>query len=98
MSQFEESDLVKLTKLCHIECEETEKKKLLHSLQGVLNYVELLKEIDTEGVKAFNHILETMQNVTREDKVGETLPREEFLANAPDHVGGMIRVPLILKY
>lgn len=98
MSKFEESDLIKLTKLSHIECEEAEKKKLLHSLQGILTYVELLKEINTEGVKTCNHVLENMQNITRKDEVGETLPREVFLENAPEHVGGMIRVPLILKY
>lgn len=98
MPHFQESDLLKLTKLCHIDCDDAEKKKLLSSLQGVLKYVELLQEVDTEGVKDFNHILETLQNVSREDKIGETLPREEFLANAPDHVGGMIKVPPILKY
>lgn len=98
MPHFQESDLLKLAKLCHIDCDETEKKKLLSSLQGVLKYVELLQEIDTEGVKDFNHILETLKNVSREDKIGELLPRGEFLANAPDHVGGMIKVPPVLKY
>jgi aspartyl-tRNA(Asn)/glutamyl-tRNA(Gln) amidotransferase subunit C len=34
----------------------------------------------------------------REDKVGETLPRELFLANAPSHVGGLIRVPPVIKF
>ena len=38
-----------------------------------------------------------MANVTREDVVGELLNREAFLANAPSHVGGMIRVPPVIK-
>ncbi len=33
----------------------------------------------------------------REDKTGDLLDRELFLANAPSHIGGMVRVPLIIK-
>jgi len=34
----------------------------------------------------------------REDLVVPTLTREEFLANAPAHVGGMVRVPPVIKF
>ncbi len=93
---MEEKDFLKLTKLCRIECSEEEKKKLMERLKKVLVYVEQLKEVDTAGVTPCNHVLETVHNVMREDVVGETLPRDLFLSNAPAHTGGMIRVPPVI--
>lgn len=98
MASFEEKDFLKLAKLSRIECSEEEKKKLFTSLSRVVSYVQLLDELDTDGVAPTSHILETLQNVMREDEVGETIPREVFLANAPSHVGGMVRVPLVIKF
>ena len=97
MANFNEQDFEKLTKLCRIACSDEERKKLLHSLQNILAYVDQLKEIDTEGVAPCSHVMETMANVMREDRVGELLSRELFLANAPAHTGGMVRVPPVLK-
>jgi aspartyl-tRNA(Asn)/glutamyl-tRNA(Gln) amidotransferase subunit C len=94
---FTEEQFVKLTKLCRIECTDEEKKKLLGGLKTVLSYIELLSSVDTTGVAACTHVLEEMHNVMRADEVGETLPREVFLANAPSHIGGMIRVPSVMK-
>jgi aspartyl-tRNA(Asn)/glutamyl-tRNA(Gln) amidotransferase subunit C len=97
MAQFDEKDLLKLKKLSRIECSEEEQKKLLHSLRNILAYVDQLKEVDTEGVIPCSHVLETMVNVMREDEVGETLPRELFLSNAPAQAGGMVKVPQVMK-
>jgi aspartyl-tRNA(Asn)/glutamyl-tRNA(Gln) amidotransferase subunit C len=98
MEEFEEKELVKLTRLCHIECSEEEKEGLRQKLAKILTYMEQLKEVPTDGVKACQTVLETLTNVMREDEVEETLPRDLFLANAPAHVGGMIRVPPIIKF
>ena len=97
MAEFGEKELNKLAKLCRIECTEEEKKALLGQLSHVLDYIEQLKEIDTAGVEPCHTVLKTLTNVMREDEVGETLPRETFLANAPSHTGGMIRVPPVIK-
>ena len=97
MSHFDETDLNKLMKLSRIDCSEQEKQKLISSLSRVVSYINLLSEVDTEGVAPCNHILETLANVTREDEVGPTLSRETFLANAPSHVGGMVKVPTVIK-
>src|ERR1700761_6657039 len=98
MAALDEKEIEKLTKLCRIECTEEEKKKLRANLSRVLAYVDQLKEINTEGVPPCNHVLEEMHNVWREDTIGEILPRELFLANAPSQVGGMIKVPPIIKF
>lgn len=98
MTKFDEKELDKLTKLCRIACTEEEKKALQWQLQEVLSYIRLLEEVDTEGVDPCYRVLETMSNVMREDVVGQPLSREKFLANAPAHVGGMIRVPPVIKF
>lgn len=98
MTALDEKEIEKLIHLCRIECTEEEKKKLRANLSRVLAYVDQLKEINTEGIPPCNHVLDEMHNVWREDTIGEILPRELFLANAPSQVGGMIKVPPIIKF
>lgn len=86
-----------LTQLSRIECSEEEQQQLLDNLKKILKYIDQLNEVDTQHVLPCNHVLDDIANVTRDDVVGESLPREKFLANAPSHIGGMIRVPTVLK-
>jgi aspartyl-tRNA(Asn)/glutamyl-tRNA(Gln) amidotransferase subunit C len=96
--QFDSEEFNKLTKLCRIECTEEEKEIFSESLRKVLKHIEQLNEIDTAGVEPCFRILETVTNVMREDEIGELLSREVFLSNAPSHVGGMVRVPPVIKF
>ncbi len=96
--KFDRESLQKLQKLSRIQCKPEEEPALLDSLQRILKYIEQLNEIDTEKVEPCNHVLgELLYNVFRKDEVGTLRQREDFLANSPSHVGGMIRVPPIFK-
>ena len=53
------------------------------------------QQIDTEGVEPLAHVL-PIKNVLRSDEVGETLPKEKVLANAPNEIDGMFGVPKIV--
>lgn len=97
MAQIDREMIKKLTKLSRIECTPEEQDALLKDLQSILVHFEQLQEVDTQNVHPCNHVLEDMVNVMREDVVGETMPREVFLANAPSQIGGMIRVPPVIK-
>lgn len=97
MVQLDKNVIKSLIQLSRIDCSEEEQESLLGDLQKILNYIDQLNEIDTSDVSPCNHVLAEITNVMREDEVGETLPREVFLANAPAHVGGMIKVPPVLK-
>jgi aspartyl-tRNA(Asn)/glutamyl-tRNA(Gln) amidotransferase subunit C len=94
---MEENEFTKLCRLCRISVTEDEKKKLLKSVEAVLAYAEQLDEVDTEGVSPCFTVHETLKNVLRDDVPEAPLSRELFLADAPSHVGGMIRVPPVLK-
>lgn len=97
MAALDKKTIATLTKLSRIGCSEEEQEALLKDLKSILNYIEQLQEINTDNVPPCNHVLEGMTNVMREDEVGSSMPRETFLANAPSHVGGMIRVPPVIK-
>ena len=89
-------EIEKLALLSRIACTDEEKERLSKDLKRITSYIELLAEIDTATVSPCTCVLETLKNVMREDEPGKTLDRELFLANAQEHVAGLIRVPPVL--
>jgi aspartyl-tRNA(Asn)/glutamyl-tRNA(Gln) amidotransferase subunit C len=97
MAELDKKTIKSLIELSRIDCTEEEQEAILNDLKKILHYVDLLEEVDTTHVPPCRHVLDDMANVMRDDVIGELLPREVFLANAPSHVGGMVRVPPIIK-
>lgn len=97
MGKFNRETIKNLVQLCRIDCSEEEQDALLKDLGSIVAYVEQLSDIDTTHVRPCNHVLEGMSNVVREDVVSNIMPRELFLANVPSQVGGMVRVPPVMK-
>ena len=97
MPHLDKKTIKTLTKLCRIHCSEEEEDALLKDLEGILAYVDQLNEIETADVAPCNQVIEGRVNVMREDIVGEVLPRLEFLENVPQQIGGLVRVPSVLK-
>lgn len=98
MSNFDKESLNNLQDLCKIKLNPKEEEEFLKKLKQVLDYVDLLEEIDTENAVACNFILKDMQqNIFRKDEVLSTLDRDLFLSNAPDQIASMIKVPPILS-
>lgn len=97
MSKLTKETVKNLIKLSRIDCTEQEQEALLRDLEKILALFEQLQAIDTKDVPPCNQVIEGMANVMREDIVGEVMPRETFLANAPSQIGGMIRVPPVMK-
>jgi len=61
----------------------------------ILAYVDKLKELDTQGVEPMAHALD-ISNVLTDDQVGESLPVEKALANAPARIGNFYKVPKVI--
>lgn len=97
MTTIDKEVVEKLTKLCRINCSDAEKDNIQQILGNIIGYFEQLQDVDTENVEPCNQVLEGAGNVFRPDDIGTTLPRDVFLSNAPSQVGGMIRVPPVLK-
>lgn len=97
MSKLDKETIKHLTQLCRIDCTEEEQAAILSDLKKILDYIEQLQEVNTDRVLPCNQVLEGVGNVMREDEVGPVMNRDTFLANAPAHIGGMIRVPTVIK-
>jgi aspartyl-tRNA(Asn)/glutamyl-tRNA(Gln) amidotransferase subunit C len=65
-------------------------------LNGILEYMEQLNELDTKGVEPTAHVL-PLRNVLRDDEVAPSLGRERTLANAPEADRGHFVVPKIIE-
>lgn len=94
--QVDKEALQKIAHLARLDVLPEEEADLLNSLNEVLNWMEHLNEVDTTGVEPLTHISgET--NVLREDEVKNQLPREQALANAPQHDGQFFEVPKVME-
>lgn len=96
MAHLDEESVKKLSELCRIDCTDEERKTILKNLEDILSYIDQLNEVNTDNVTPCNHVLADIANVMRDDIAGKPMPREVFLANAPAHTGGMIRVPPVI--
>lgn len=97
MAKLNKQTIKSLTQLSRIHCSEQEEDALLNDLQKILSYIDQLNEIDTAHIAPCNHVIAGMANVMRDDQVGHVMPRADFLENAPQQIGGLIRVPPVLK-
>jgi aspartyl-tRNA(Asn)/glutamyl-tRNA(Gln) amidotransferase subunit C len=96
MSRITEHDVEYIAQLARLAPEPEAKARLVRELDDILGYVEQLNRLDTGNVEPMMHALE-MTNVFREDVVGESLPREKALENAPAHDDVHFLVPRILE-
>ncbi|MGH8015202.1 MAG: Asp-tRNA(Asn)/Glu-tRNA(Gln) amidotransferase subunit GatC [Candidatus Zixiibacteriota bacterium] len=70
-------------------------EKFTQELAVILEYVDQLKSVNTDGVEPQDQFI-TAENVFRSDKVRPSLSREEALANAPDKDDEFFRVPKVI--
>ncbi|GAB4239211.1 MAG: Asp-tRNA(Asn)/Glu-tRNA(Gln) amidotransferase subunit GatC [Ekhidna sp.] len=82
--------------LARIEIQERELELLKSDLQKMINWVDKLQEVDTEGVEPLTHMT-TEINRFREDTSANTISREQGLKNAPKHDATYFRVPKVIK-
>ncbi len=93
---IESKDVMKIAELSRLALSDQEVGLYAGQLNGILQYVEKLKELSTAGIEPTSHVLD-LQNVMREDKTTTCLPVEDALMNAPDPKDGFYRVPRIIE-
>jgi aspartyl-tRNA(Asn)/glutamyl-tRNA(Gln) amidotransferase subunit C len=94
-NRIDEAQVRKVAKLSRLELTEAEVGEFTGQLSAILDYVEKMNELNTEGIEPLAHCL-PISNVLREDCVKESLGTEEALANAPQRDGEFFKVPKIL--
>jgi aspartyl-tRNA(Asn)/glutamyl-tRNA(Gln) amidotransferase subunit C len=93
--KIDQAQVRKVAKLSRLELSDAEVEEFTGQLSAILEYVEKMNELDTEGVEPLAHCL-AISNVLREDSVRESLGTEAALANAPQRDGEFFKVPKIL--
>ena len=78
--------------LAKLELNEEEKEQAKKDMESMLDYIDKLNELDTEGVEPMSHVF-PVNNVFREDVVTNGDDRDNMLKNAPAVKDGSWKVP-----
>lgn len=92
MGKIDDATIENVSILAKLFLTQEEKEKAKGEMQKILDYVEKLKELDTEGVEPLTHVFGD-ENVFREDVVTNGDDRDAMLANAPQKKEGQYQVP-----
>jgi aspartyl-tRNA(Asn)/glutamyl-tRNA(Gln) amidotransferase subunit C len=82
--------------LARLRLTDDELATMTRQLSAIVEYVDQLKQVNTDGVEPLAHALE-VRNVFREDEPAASLPVAEALANAPARRGDFYAVPAVLE-
>ncbi|MDJ1181028.1 Asp-tRNA(Asn)/Glu-tRNA(Gln) amidotransferase subunit GatC [Roseofilum sp. BLCC_M91] len=93
---LDQEQVHKVAHLARLSLTPEEEAQLSGELSQILEYVEQLNELDTEGVPPTTRAIE-LSNITREDLLTPDEFREALLDNAPDRDGDFFKVPQILS-
>lgn len=78
--------------LAKLELSSEEKEEAKKDMGSMLDYIDQLNELDTDGVEPMSHVF-PVHNVFREDVVANGNDRDHILANAPEWKDGAFKVP-----
>lgn len=91
-----EEDIQKIAWLARLEIDQADCSRYAHELSQVLDLVDELNQINTDGVEAMAHPTDAVQRL-REDDVSEENQREKFQAIAPQAEDGLYLVPKVIE-
>ena len=94
--KIDQTLIEKLAKLSQLDFSQEAKSKMEQDLNKILAFVDELNTLNTDDIEPLVYINEEV-NKLREDKVGEHLPIENALKNAPDKDSDYFKVPTVLK-
>ncbi|MFH1265535.1 MAG: Asp-tRNA(Asn)/Glu-tRNA(Gln) amidotransferase subunit GatC [Planctomycetota bacterium] len=89
------SEVEKVSLLGRLLLSENELDKMTAQLGEILQYMDLLAEVDTERVEPMAHAMD-FSDVFRRDRARPSLDRDQALANAPHRDDECYRVPAVL--
>ena len=87
---------LKIAKLARIRMDEKEAEHYANELNGILNWIEQLQEVNTDGVEQMTSVAD-MQLPMRKDEVSDGDYQQQILANAPAQEYGCFAVPKVVE-
>jgi aspartyl-tRNA(Asn)/glutamyl-tRNA(Gln) amidotransferase subunit C len=88
--------LDKIAHLARLEFDEKDAEKMMSDMTNIVNWVEKLDEVNTDGVEPLTTMSHEI-NAFREDEVKDHLAHELALKNAPKKDADYFRVPKVIE-
>ncbi|MEM6767862.1 MAG: Asp-tRNA(Asn)/Glu-tRNA(Gln) amidotransferase subunit GatC [Bacteroidota bacterium] len=85
----------KIASLARLSFSQEEKEAYKADFQKMLDFVDQLQEVDTEGVEPLIHMTEEWNHL-RDDKPAHTISKEDALKNAPQADDNFFYVPKVI--
>jgi aspartyl-tRNA(Asn)/glutamyl-tRNA(Gln) amidotransferase subunit C len=85
----------RIAALANLEFTEEEIGRFSRDLSRILEYIDQLKEVDTDKIEPLIHVFDR-QGQGRPDQVGACLPVQEALRNAPQRQDVLFKVPRVV--
>lgn len=82
--------------LARLDLAQDEQERLAGELDRILEYMDKLSELDTDGVEPLSHAVDVV-NVLRPDRVVNQPRTEDLLRNAPARDDDFLSVPKIIE-
>ena len=93
---IERHEIEKLATLSRIAISDSTIYEVSQRLSSVLDLVDQLQAVNTDGVQAMTHPMQATQRL-REDEVSELNQREALQSTAPDTEQGLFLVPKVIE-
>ena len=88
-------EVMHVANLARLDMDEASIDKFADQIGTILEYVDVLNRVDTQGVTPTSHAI-SLTNVFREDREQKALERDKALANAPQKEDGNFVVPKVI--
>jgi aspartyl-tRNA(Asn)/glutamyl-tRNA(Gln) amidotransferase subunit C len=88
-------EVMHVANLARLDMDEASIDKFADQIGTILEYVDVLNRVDTQGVTPTSHAI-SLTNVFREDQEKKALERDKALANAPQKEDGNFVVPKVI--
>jgi len=89
-------EIEKLSNLAQIAVNENEKQELAEKMGKILDWMEVLNEVNTKGVPPLQNVHDGFLEMAA-DEISDGDKAEEILKNAPDEKYGYFAVPKVIE-
>ena len=85
----------RLAELAKLEFDSNSKETIKKDLNKILEFIDQLNKVDTEGIAPLTHVLDEVNHL-REDQVNNEVSTEQALKNAPKKDSDYFKVPKVI--
>ena len=93
--KIDKQTVERIAHLSRLNFDDESKDKITSELNVILDWIDHLNEVDTEGIEPLTNMSAEM-NVLREDEAKNEMSHEDALKNAPKKDSNYFRVPKVL--